>query len=369
MIPYIVIFGVIFAECCVTPFVKKTKLSRAIFAFIPAILLFLIFSLRSVSVGLDTIIYQEKFIAATNFSSISLTDDPGFYIFQFLIRKITSNFRVFLIICGLFIFGVLGFFSYKLIDNQGIGYLIFIATTLSMSLSALRQIMAFAFIMLGLLLFLTLKRFGFLSIISIFIGITFHLSAAVILFAVPFLFVKSEYFTFFYFIFLAFFIAFLGDTLSKSAAALNLAFYGVSNKIYNVPEVGIIMFCASSAIFLFYKSPAFLFKIDNWIGKRKIGRFFDKTNLKKNINLNNRVLVPSMFVAIFMLISTSNKVFPRLSIFFVPLLMYSSNFLINTKMKYCSVIFYFLIVACFSFLFVYLFLFTNRLGCLPYKML
>ena len=369
MVPYILLALIIFVEIIMWFFINKNTKTKFLFSLIPALVLLVIFSLRNVNVGLDTENYMKIFVRSTDFPHSKITDDFGFYVFNWFVRLFTSNFNVFLFICGLIVCSALFFFIFFFVDSPGVGYLIFIFTTLSMMMSALRQILALSFIMFAIIFYFKFNKNIVLSLLFIFISFTFHISALVFLLAILFLFLPNKNYVFIFLIFLTVFFALFGDSFAKLLALIGVSLYGMSGTISNVPEMGIYV-CGICIIFKLMSNNNIIFEsVNNFVNKFKIGFTNRQKNNLQPLTITNKFILPSLLVSAFMMLSTSNPVLPRTAIFFVPFLMVASNVLCNNKTKKMEIVSTSLFSVASLSVFASLFLFSDRLGCIPFEFL
>lgn len=372
MIPYVALLLTVLVISFCSFFFKEKRFARLIFSLIPALLLLLLFSLRSISVGRDTIEYAKSYAKLTNISAVG-KKDVGFYFFAFVFRQITPNFSIFLFICGLIICGSLFLITFKYCENPGLGYLIFLATSFSMMLSALRQILATAFLIYGIYFYLSKNKFRYLSIVFLILAFTFHSSSLVFLLVIPLYFLPKKTYSFLFVCFLAIFILLFSNSFGLLFATLNITFYGVTSSLHNIPEVGIFWFVICIALYFLWAKNKPYSVINNLIYKIKLPAFFYrfKTNNDKCINdkYESNFIFLAFLVPIFMFLSSSNTVFPRMAIFFTPFLMIASNATCLNNSKRLSLLSSATLIVCVSLCFVLLFLFDNRLDCVPYSFL
>lgn len=148
-------------------------------------LIYLIFiGCRDVSVGSDTLVYENKFIRAANIPLIPylsdwLFSDPGFYTFTWLIRRLTNSVNVYFIIISAIYFAVFLEFIRRYAKNPmwGIWLLNSLGFT-TFALSTLRQSLAMAFCLLAYMLWQDRKCFAWVFLLLAF---AFHSSSVVFL--------------------------------------------------------------------------------------------------------------------------------------------------------------------------------------------
>ena len=337
--------------------------------------LWFLFTARATSVGLDTSQYKIKYANIVNHGvSFSLLNDPGFILLELLVAKFSSSYNVFLGVCGLIIFTPLGLFLYKYCENPFLGLLIFSAGCLQMTFSALRQTLGLAMCLIGLFLFRYENKkplINYLLLVAFtLIGASFHKSTALFIIAIPFLKVKPKKEFLFVLLTLAILFAFLSPEITEITFIILHSEYSAGWTYINFPELGII--------YLFICVFLFLYESDNsfYNSVQKIRLRFLKSSQCENNCENNSLLVKNtsffpiisaFFIPLFMMLSTSNKILPRLCIFFYPFLIISYSFVLKKENKRNMIFWSSLII--FAFLFIYTFLYQDALGCSNYKFL
>lgn len=370
MIIYIALLVLIVAEAISWFFIKPNKIVKIIYSLLPALFLYIIFSFRSVDVGRDTIIYYEKFNNLTSLEGISLLSDPGYYLSAFIVHKVFNNFNVFLAIMGLIVFVPLFFLIFLKSKNPGMAYLIYVFTCLSMTLSALRQTIAMGFCIIAVLLYLKPKLHKLFCLIPIAVAITFHSSAAIFLLCIPFVFIKPSSRMLIFMTFLGLVFVFMGNSFGSLLAQLNITFYGVNSNLSNIPELGIFCFISSVAFVLLWEKGK-VYSLFEKLFPKKEYKFIKNTNdvSENEIKDLSASLSAGFLLSFFMLLSSSNNVFPRMSIFFVPFFILSSNALIAKNSKILSFIVSILFTIASVAIFAFLFLYSDRLDCVPFSFL
>lgn len=176
------------------PIIKNKK---AFFCFISALLLILVYSLRSFEFGSegmqsDVKIYKytyEELSEAPLFTSFAFNrfKSPLYYFTCSLLGHIGIDFRLFSVIIAVFTMATLSFYVYKHSDNEFLSFFIFLGINcFSFSFYLLRQTTAVAFVLIASHLMFANHRIK--AIILGIIASLFHLSAIVF---IPFLIIKK----------------------------------------------------------------------------------------------------------------------------------------------------------------------------------
>lgn len=141
----------------------------------------LFLGLRMPSVGVDTARYVYVF---QNFNFIDFDYEYGYMVFNFLLRLLTDNERVFLLLTASIATVPAGIMIYRYSERPFLSWYIYICLYYySFNFSGIRQSMAASFLIIAFMLLLE-KRSVFLSIIVVVVASLFHTSALVFLLAV-----------------------------------------------------------------------------------------------------------------------------------------------------------------------------------------
>lgn len=172
--------------------VKKTKIIRILFLSLMLIPFVVMASFKSINVGLDTVVYYNRFINST---SLEFNTELLFSLSNWIIRKITSNFNIFLLIMYTIASIALLLFCYysteepclQLMLIMNLGYF-------NLSMSGLRQGISIPFFCLSIIVFSKFKKAKKLFfIIPALLSIGFHTSSALAYFFVlPYFLIKNK---------------------------------------------------------------------------------------------------------------------------------------------------------------------------------
>lgn len=192
------IFITFIAYCVFTGGSRVHKLSsgqvfqknRIVFTLFAGILLWLIFSLRDISVGSDTINYYERYtkIEKPEFSLISFAGQEwGYDMLQYLCWSIGMSWQVYLAVVSAIIIAPMSLFFHKYSTNVWASFFLYATIGLiGVNMSATRQSLAVAMIIVSIIAMFENKYITFF--IFIILGSLFHYSA---LFALLLLFVPK----------------------------------------------------------------------------------------------------------------------------------------------------------------------------------
>ena len=160
---------------------RKEKISKLcyIISFLP---IYLLYVLRSTSVGFDTNQYAIQFFNITkqNWNEIifnNLKAEPGIYIVYKFLSYFTQNFNVVLCVLGLICFVPVLYFFYKNTKNLILALILFYCYNFFLYLTSLRQCCAMSICLLSIE-FIKKKKIVFAFLI-ILIAVFFHHSAYV----------------------------------------------------------------------------------------------------------------------------------------------------------------------------------------------
>ncbi len=165
---------------------KRTNKGADTYLLFCCVVLYILIAFRGTSVGSDTIGYCKAFANATALRFTSR--DYGFTILNYLLRQLTSNERVFLMITALpfpiAIYKLLKNRFEKCIDTCLSVFLLISLELLLFAFAGIRQTIAIAFTIFAYLALEKNKRLRFLALIGI--GSLFHLSSVVFLVVILF---------------------------------------------------------------------------------------------------------------------------------------------------------------------------------------
>lgn len=158
---------------------KRQKKNFCIFS---GCIYFLLAALRSYKVGGDTFNYCNMFAAVGKMtvSQILTTSekDPVFFLFLSMVRRITDNYTVLLIIVAAFFIGTVWTYIYRYSDDPVLSIIILLAFNLyQFSLTGMRQTIAMGFIVLAIMAMNQNKKV--IPYLFVFIGSLFHQSALI----------------------------------------------------------------------------------------------------------------------------------------------------------------------------------------------
>lgn len=189
------IYGMVFSQA-------RSCKNKKIFCILASINWILLSGLRHLSIGADTLKYGYYFekVGNISWSSLwrervdvffrgSLGKDPGYIVFQKLIRLITSNYRVYLFIIAVIFTGALGIWIYRNSSNSLMSFIIYSCLFYSFfSITGTRQTIATGMVVLVGYECIK-KRSLWIFLLLILIASTIHLSAICYL---PFYFVANK---------------------------------------------------------------------------------------------------------------------------------------------------------------------------------
>lgn len=153
------------------------------YIFIVSSILIVLLGLRGLSVGIDTINYNNIF---NNIKLLSLPqlfelkEEYGYSLLQFLVSKVFGNFQYLLIIVAAFYIGVVSYHIYKYSENPLLSYLLFVVYGFySFAMSATRQTIAITLVMVAYEFIKEKKLFKFLVVVLL--ASSFHITALIFL--------------------------------------------------------------------------------------------------------------------------------------------------------------------------------------------
>ncbi len=162
---------------------EKIRYNNKYYIFIVSFVLIFILGLRGRNVGIDTKVYYDIYNSVKEFSlsNFFVQDiEYGYYLLQYLIKSIFGEFQILLLIVAIFYISVVSYHIYKYSSNPLFSYILFIIYGFfSFAMSATRQTIAIAFVMIAYEHIKQKKLFKFL--IFVFIAMSFHISAVIFL--------------------------------------------------------------------------------------------------------------------------------------------------------------------------------------------
>lgn len=191
----LIIYGVIFLH--------ETSINKKkIFCWLASANWILLSGLRHLTIGADTIKYGYYFEQAKNISWLTLWNDrvnifihrtlgkdPGYIVFQKLIRIFTTDYRIYLFIIAILFTVPLGIWIYKNSSNPLMSFIIYSCLFYSFfSITGTRQTIATAMVVLIGYRFIK-KRSFWIFLLLVLIAMTIHFSAICFL---PFYFVAHK---------------------------------------------------------------------------------------------------------------------------------------------------------------------------------
>lgn len=188
MILYLGIIAFIFAASMVGLFVKKKKIVTIIALSLSAIVAIIFCSLKSDSIGPDTIEYHKMLETISQKSFVECLNSKtefGFSIFMKIISYISKSFTFFNFIFYSIVWGSFFVFSLKVSKEPAFCFSLIFTFALQFALTAYRQTLAVSMIVLAIALFTSFKNriFGIaFFFIFFFIGLSFHISTIICLF-------------------------------------------------------------------------------------------------------------------------------------------------------------------------------------------
>ena len=184
MIIYYILFFIV--VCCIVR--EKPQSSNSILKLL-CFITFCILGFRSYSIGSDTSSYIEEYISGDYFIRIV---DQGFSYFNYWLHEFGLSPRLYLMIVSLIIvLPVFAFISRYSQINKSFTVLLYLSIgNFTFNLAGMRQSLAIAFILIGLVLFNRIERTlpKYIIVISaIYLAYMFHYSAIVCILLIPLL--------------------------------------------------------------------------------------------------------------------------------------------------------------------------------------
>ena len=371
----IYLFGLfIVIACTIIPtfFCKKRKIVTIACLVLSSFFMWFLCSFKGLAIGSDTPSYYESYINATSASSIKLSRDYGYGIFQYISNRLHLPWTAFLCICSFPIF--FGSALYGYLKTPWTTFMPFFAYTFLLfefSLSGLRQSIAVGLILIGMALFNKRKMWCWFVYFAFNIfAILMHKSSAVMLVYPILTFIK----------------------LTKiSISLLSIMLFGFalftseieSFLYYALPLVEYYPYTATShftLIFIFSLTIGLIVcglyfpKILNWLNN-----FFDNISckiFKRDINVSNEInfsqtlFVESFFgtipLFIFLIISLYSNTSVRGYYYSaIPFGAWIVSFIWSQKSRLFRVFLTSIILVLFSLYFCLSFL--RRSDCVPYE--
>lgn len=170
---------------------KQNKLLFMLF-----IMIFLIYSLRSTSVGRDIAGYMETYIEAGKHDIFSLDYvyfENGYTLFINICSNMGISFQWFLVITSIIILLPIYYFIKLYSDDKVLSCLIYVCYMFfEFNLTGLRQAIATSIVLLGFILLFNNKRLRLLKyILCVLLASTFHKSALLSLVFIPFFYFRN----------------------------------------------------------------------------------------------------------------------------------------------------------------------------------
>ena len=184
MIIYYILFFIV--VCCIVR--EKPQSSNSILKLL-CFITFCILGFRSYSIGSDTSSYIEEYISGDYFIR---SVDQGFSYFNYWLHEFGLTPRLYLMIVSLIIvLPVFAFISHYSQINKSFTVLLYLTIgNFTFNLAGMRQSLAIAFILIGLVLFNRIERTlpkYIIVILAIYFAYMFHYSAIVCIILIPLL--------------------------------------------------------------------------------------------------------------------------------------------------------------------------------------
>ena len=184
MIIYYILFLIV--VCCIVR--EKPQFSNSILKLL-CFITFCILGFRSYSIGSDTSSYIEEYISGDYFIR---SVDQGFSYFNYWLHEFGLSPRLYLMIVSLIIvLPVFAFISHYSQINKSFTVLLYLTIgNFTFNLAGMRQSLAIAFILIGLVLFNRIERTlpkYIIVILAIYFAYMFHYSAIVCIILIPLL--------------------------------------------------------------------------------------------------------------------------------------------------------------------------------------
>ncbi|MBQ3506939.1 MAG: EpsG family protein [Clostridia bacterium] len=166
---------------------SDARFSRRITVTSFFLLLIFLLAFRDVTCGTDLVRYEEKFMEAgtTAWSEVFVAEkDVGYYVFQKLIRSVTSHFGFFLALVAVLSLAPIWFFYRKEVENPILAIALFITVApFTMYFSGLRQILAMALVIPAW--YCAKHKKWWLFILTVLVTAAFHSSGCIIALIYP----------------------------------------------------------------------------------------------------------------------------------------------------------------------------------------
>ena len=184
MIIYYILFFIV--VCCIAT--EKAQSSNSILKLL-CFITFCILGFRSYSIGSDTYSYIKEYISGDYFIRVI---DKGFSYFNYYIHELGLSPRLYLMVVSLIIIlPVFAFISRYSQINKSFTVLLYLTIgNFTFNLSGMRQSLAIAFILIGLVLFNRIERTlpkYIIVILAIYLAYMFHYTAIVCILLIPLL--------------------------------------------------------------------------------------------------------------------------------------------------------------------------------------
>lgn len=180
---FIIITYPFFKKKCALVSGEIIKTNNRSYIYIVSFALISLLGLRGVSVGIDTVTYNNIY-NSTKYLSLSQTLDQnieyGYSFFEYVVNVFFGDFQFLLIIVAFLFIGVVSYHIYKYSKNPMLSYALFIVYGFySFAMSATRQTIAIALVMIAYEYMKKKKLLKF--IICVFLASSFHISALIFL--------------------------------------------------------------------------------------------------------------------------------------------------------------------------------------------
>jgi hypothetical protein len=162
---------------------QLVRANRKVYIYIISIILITILGLRNITVGIDTFNYYNQFNSIKLFDLTQTLDvkvEQGYRLIQFIIGRLFGDFQFLLIIVAIIYISVVSYYIYKYSENPMLSYILFIVFDFyTFAMSAIRQTIAIAIIMIAFHYIKEKKLFIFLLLV--FVASLFHITSLIFL--------------------------------------------------------------------------------------------------------------------------------------------------------------------------------------------
>lgn len=197
--PYYITFLLLIVGGIFTRFIPNDRWARALVCLFSWLVLVLLCSLKSDTIGTDTVVYKKMFetIGAGSWAQcFSGTTDIGYALLNKLCWSVLPSFHFFEIVFYSIVWGGLCYFAYVFSDAPQITIFVIAVFLLTFSMTALRQTLALSLFSIGMGLFSKVKKKKtsiFLFLVFFLAALSIHKASVVCILVIPlFLFLEGN---------------------------------------------------------------------------------------------------------------------------------------------------------------------------------